>query len=94
MFAFDGTASAQGNRPGVTTMAATMEYKEYRIETEQKDGEWFATIGRLDGLEVRSRAGRDRLRTRVAKNFSWAIRQIGPVWDTKLASTAVHGHPF
>jgi hypothetical protein len=26
-------------------MAATVEYKEYRIETEEKDGEWFATIG-------------------------------------------------
>jgi hypothetical protein len=38
-------------------MDATVEYKEYRIETEEKDGEWFTTIGRLDGLEVRSRAG-------------------------------------
>ena len=51
---------------GVTTMTATVEYKEYRIETEEKDGEWFATIGRLDGLEVRSKAGRYRLyRTRT-----------------------------
>jgi len=42
-----------------------MEYREYWIETEEKDGEWFATIGRLDGSEVRSRAGRYRLyRTR------------------------------
>ena len=47
-------------------MAATVEYKEYRIETEEKDGEWFATIGRLDGLDVMSRAGRYRLyRTRT-----------------------------
>jgi hypothetical protein len=47
-------------------MDATVEYKEYRIETEEKDGEWFTTIGRLDGLEVRSRAGRHRLyRTRT-----------------------------
>ena len=38
-----------------------MEYREYWIETEEKDGEWFATIGRLDGSEVRSRAGRYRL---------------------------------
>ena len=43
-----------------------VEYKVYRIETEEKDGEWFATIGRLDGSEVRSRAGRYRLyRTRT-----------------------------
>ena len=43
-----------------------MEYKEYRIETEKRDGEWFATISRLDGLEVRSRAGRYRIyRTRT-----------------------------
>ena len=42
-------------------MTATVEYKECRIETEEKDGEWFATIGRLDGLEVRSRAGRPSL---------------------------------
>ena len=41
-------------------MAATVEYKEYRIEMEEKDGKWFATIGRLDGLEVRSRAGLDQ----------------------------------
>ena len=47
-------------------MTATVEYKEYRIETEEKDGEWFATIGRLDGLDVMSRAGRYRLyRTRT-----------------------------
>ena len=38
-----------------------MEYREYWIETEEKDGKWFATIGRLDGLEVRSRAGRPSL---------------------------------
>ena len=44
----------------------TMEYKEYRIEAEEKDGDWFATIGRVDGSEVRSRAGRHRLyRTRT-----------------------------
>ena len=43
-----------------------MEYREYWIETEEKDGEWFATIGRVDGLEVRSRAGQYRLyRTRI-----------------------------
>jgi hypothetical protein len=43
-----------------------MKYQGYRIETEEKDGEWFATIGRLDGREVRSRAGQYHLyRTRT-----------------------------
>ena len=43
-----------------------MEYKEYWIEAEEKDGEWFATIGRVNGSEVRSSAGRYRLyRTRT-----------------------------
>jgi hypothetical protein len=43
-----------------------MEYKEYWIEAEQKDGKWFSTIGRVDGSEVRSRAGRYRFyRTRT-----------------------------
>jgi len=45
-----------------------MEYKEYRIETEKRDGEWFATISRLDGLEVRSRAGRYRLYGTLTKD--------------------------
>ena len=29
-----------------------MEYKEYWIEAEEKDGEWFATIGRVDGRKL------------------------------------------
>ena len=50
-----------GEQAGYNDNGRTMEYKKYRIETEERNGEWFATIGRLDGLEVWGRAGRHRL---------------------------------
>jgi hypothetical protein len=37
-FAFDGVASAQSKQAECNDNGRTMEYKEYRIEAEEKDG--------------------------------------------------------